>query len=297
MPETPTLDSLKQNGDFQALSDSAKQIVLSKWYPDYAKLSPDAQTHVMSTLKGEPDNPTLRGAAQATSIGPDTRPWYQRLEDWATHFVEGHRPGTDIAGLNDPRAQAGQTVAGNLMVGPVVGPARVAAGTTRLITGAPSQPDQEYPRVAAANEIIGGALQTLGPAAMLHPASLPAVVVGGATQQTVEKGASALGIAPEVSELAGNVAGIVAGAKTARVSAGKRIPTSKPAYSTPSETAPEAMPLKEAGQRIQQEAQAARDATGEALGAAKEKLAESLTRTAITLSQSTSRERRGASRM
>lgn len=174
---------------------------------DYAALA--KQTGATSSTPAPARAPTydpLAGASQATSMSADNRPWYQKLEDFANHFVEEHRPGTDIAGLTDPRVQAGQTAAGNMMSGAVAGIPRLIAGGARMVTGKPENPNTQYPRIAAANEAVGGAVQSLMPFGLVKSsAAIPAVMGFSAGQKALGAAGNALRVPPEVSEFLGNV--------------------------------------------------------------------------------------------
>jgi len=111
-----------------------------------------------------------------------------------------------------------------------------ASGVGQMFTGAPSQPGQQYPRVAGAVRAVRGALGVVGPPAtalgyaIAPEITAPAMAVGNVASEGVRQALSNVqGLPPEVSDAISTGVGLIAGGITA--------------HSTPRAAAPAARPL------------------------------------------------------
>lgn len=137
----------------------------------------------------------------------------QRLFNWADQKAESLRPGTDIQGSSDPDIQAKQKFLGVILSGPLgPGPAQVASGAIRMATGENlAGRNAQNPRVAAAGEVLQGAMSTMGPLGMMTDPVVPgATIAYSAAGSVAQRGLEKAGVSPEVSNLVVNL-GMLAG--------------------------------------------------------------------------------------
>jgi hypothetical protein len=140
--------------------------------------------------------------------------------------------------MSDNGYTADQSGVAPLIAGPIQGPPKVARGGLRMLKAMVTPPDEEGKNAkegaGAANELIGGALQTPGAALLASPEALTRAIPAVAASTYAQKGLKYIGLPDEYAELGGNVAGLAGGmavedpalsvraaAKTADVLAGK----------------------------------------------------------------------------
>src|SRR5580700_7119998 len=115
MPDTNKIQQVLSDKNFQALPPGERIKVISQLDPtNFAALPADEQMKVVSggvqQAPVPPYNP-LAGASQARSIGPNKQGWSDRAMSWVNQKLNDLRPGTDLAGINDPEAQNRQRLA------------------------------------------------------------------------------------------------------------------------------------------------------------------------------------------
>jgi hypothetical protein len=206
MPDTNQVQRVLNDPNFYALDPSERTKVLSHLDPNFAALPPNEQLTVVSRGVQPPPAPAynpVAGAAQATSIGPNKQGWSDRIMSWVTQKLNDLRPGTDLAGINDPTIQNRQRLAAGVMAGPVTGVPEFAAGAARVI-GSKSPDDQRpYYRRAlqGGTEEISGLANSLGPAGLVTtPNAVPAVVSFGLGSAALGKATDLLPVSQETKD-------------------------------------------------------------------------------------------------
>ena len=179
--------------------------ITCKWssWANFAALPADEQNKVISrgVQQAPPSaNDPLAGASQATSIGPNKQGWSDRVMSWVSQKLNDLRPGTDLAGANDPTIQNRQRLAAGIMSGPVTGIPEFAAGAARVL-GSKSPDDQRpYNRRAlqGGTEEISGLANSLGPVGLVTtPNAVPAVVSYGLGSAGLSKASDLLPVSQE----------------------------------------------------------------------------------------------------
>ena len=170
-----------------------------------------------------------QGASQATGLrGPDTGPTSAldkalhlpnptQVANWAdaakadvrngtsstwVGWILNHVPGVDFKGTAYGVSPGASQIGGAVPEGALT----VLHGVTQAGT---------HP-VRAANEIVSGVGQALGPAMVTQPEALPFIAGAMAASHSASAVATHMGADPDTAELIGNVAGLIAGGKTVR---------------------------------------------------------------------------------
>ncbi len=203
MPDTNKVQRVLNDPNFYALPAAERTKVLSQLDPNFAALPADEQNKVISrgVQQAPPSaNDPLAGASQATSIGPNKQGWSDRVMSWVSQKLNDLRPGTDLAGANDPTIQNRQRLAAGIMSGPVTGIPEFAAGAARVL-GSKSPDDQRpYNRRAlqGGTEEISGLANSLGPVGLVTtPNAVPAVVSYGLGSAGLSKASDLLPVSQE----------------------------------------------------------------------------------------------------
>ncbi len=217
MPDTNQVQRILNDPNFYALPAGERTKVLSHLDPNFAALPSDEQMKVVSRGVQQapaPANDPLAGASQATSIGPNKQGWSDRIMGWVNEKLNDLRPGTDLAGINDPTIQNRQRLAAGIMSGPATGVPEFAAGAARVL-GSKSPDDQRpYYRRAlqGGTEEIGGLANSLGPAGLVAtPNAIPAVVSYGLGSAALGKATDLLPVSPETKNFVNTAVPAAAG--------------------------------------------------------------------------------------
>jgi hypothetical protein len=175
------------------------------------------------TAKAQYD--AMVGATQATGLSAQpkgTRSWIdQKLDipsptevgNWFDNVSADLDNGTDltwVGGLLRKMGAKGTSFGnsaeiGHLIAGPLHGPIHVAKAITKV---------GEHP-IQAANELLQGVGETLGPLAVTQPETLPFVMNAQMGSKLGTEVAKKFGLDEDSSALVGNAAGLVAGGRSA----------------------------------------------------------------------------------
>src|SRR5580704_3097554 len=131
--DTNQVRQVLQDPNFYLLDPSERVKVLGRLDSNFSVLPSDEQLKVVNRgvqQQAPPPSPynPLAGASQATSVGPNKQGWSDRVISWVNEKLNDLRPGTDLAGANDPTIQNRQRVAAGIMSGPATGVPEFAAG-------------------------------------------------------------------------------------------------------------------------------------------------------------------------
>lgn len=154
--------------------------------------------------------PTRTGTISARPIGDYPRQEY--LQDVETDIRKGTTATIigkllKMMGAKGLESGTSKGVA-DFMGSPALGPVDLVRSSQEMISGHP---------IKATNKLISGAMKTAGPIGYGAAALAPEIALPGIlAQQGVTKGASALGVGDETSELIGNISGILAGGMAAK---------------------------------------------------------------------------------
>jgi hypothetical protein len=222
MPDAKQAQQALRDPVFYTLPVEERTKVLARVDPNFSTLAPDEQLKVVSRGVPQAAPPTLpstsrdatAGASQATGLRSNNEGWADQIMDWVNQKTRDLRPGTDIAGINDPTIQSRQEMAAKTLAGPVLGPAEFAAGTLRNL-GSKSEGDTRsylHRRLQGETEQLTGAMNTPGAAGMLSPRAAPALVAGGLTSAATSPLVRALPISDEAKDLTNTVIPALGGA-------------------------------------------------------------------------------------
>jgi hypothetical protein len=203
MPDTNKVQQVLNDKNFYLLPPEERVKVLSQLDANFSALPVEEQTKVISRgvqqAPAAPYNP-VAGVSQATSIGPNKQGWSDRVMSWVNQKINDLRPGTDLAGINDPGVQNRQRLAAGIISGPVTGVPEFVAGAARVL-GSKSPDDQRpYYRRAlqGGTEEISGLANSLGPVGLVTtPNAIPAVASFGLGSAALGKATDLLPVSQE----------------------------------------------------------------------------------------------------
>ncbi len=203
MPDTNQVQRILNDENFYALPPGERVKVLSQLDSNFAALPAEEQNKVISRGVQQSlasTNHPLAGASQATSMRANNQGWSDRIMSWVNQKLNDLRPGTDLAGINDPTIQNRQRLAAGIMAGPVTGIPEFAAGAARVM-GSKSPDDQRpYYRRAlqGGTEEISGLANSLGPVGLVTtPNAVPAVASFGLGSAALGKATDRLPVSQE----------------------------------------------------------------------------------------------------
>src|ERR1051325_11599736 len=192
MPDTNQVQRVLSDPNFHALPVEERTKVLSRLDPNFSALPSEEQVKVVS--QGAAGTTGTPIHSQAT-IGPYKPGWSDRIMDWVNQKIEELRPGTDISGAFDPKIQARQRLAGQMLSGPFTGVPEFVAGASRVMGSKSPNDTRPYYRRAlqGGTEEISGLANSLSPAALVaSPNAIPAVAGYGFASKVLSEGTNLL---------------------------------------------------------------------------------------------------------